>query len=291
MALITEKKVFEIGPITSSISESVTTWQVIKATVIKELTIRFRYKANLVGMFIEMIVFISMFGLFATAAQFRDLGLNQREMFIFFLVGILIMVFSDAALWIPMNAVKTDLYNGTLEFIYSNPSNRFAYFAGTVVAGAIFRQIFVIPMLIILLLVSGTSVLNMGSMILVLLLVTLVILSFGILIGMMTVLWKETESIAGILQIFFQFIAGGFFPVQSLPVFAQWIAYALPYTYGYDLMRYYAFGGPSGSWVTYVPVWINWLALVGYAVLYYFITVYLLRRVENKSKKNGLHLI
>ena len=50
---------------------------------------------------------------------------------------LLLLVFNGPTLWGPIQAVTSDLYNGTLEYLYSNPGSRYAYYVGTVLTEVI----------------------------------------------------------------------------------------------------------------------------------------------------------
>lgn len=68
----------------------------------------------------------------------------------------------------------------------------------------------------------------------------------------------------------------------------QYVAYLLPYTWGYDLVRYYSFGG---KWQTILPVWQEWAVIGIYAVLYTLLSRHLLARAERLAKRSGLNVI
>ncbi len=224
----------------------------------------------------------------SSVITFRDSKPTPREMFLFFMGGILLMIYNNTALWAPLNAVTRDLYNGTLEFIYSNPSSRFAYYVGTVVADALIQMVYVGPMFIFLFIYSGAGVLNMGLVFLVILIVNIVLIAFGVMIGLIGVMFRQINSIAQILGLLFQFVAGAYFPVTIFPKPFLILALTMPFTYGYDLIRYYSFGG---DFETILPVAIEWGILALFAVIYWIIARIMLTRVESYSKKNGLHLI
>jgi ABC-2 type transport system permease protein len=95
-------------------------------------------------------------------------------------------------------------------------------------------------------------------------------------------------SIVNVLAMLFEFLAGAYLPVSYFPPLMQYLAYLLPYTWGYDLIRYYSFGG---QWQTLLPVWQEWGILLCYAVLYTILSRYLLKKAEQQAKRNGLHVI
>ena len=262
---------------------------VVQETIKKQLILRFRYKANIVGEAFGVILQVAIFAAMAGAVTL--IGVNSLEgndVFIFFLASLILIVFSTVALSAPYNAVIQDLHNGTLEYLFSTPISRLAYFAGTAIAEAISKSIFFVPMLLTLILFSGVNF-YIGLMILAVCITVIVgLIAFGVLVALMGVMWKQVSAIATLLFTFFEFICGAYFPVTSMPILFQIIAYGLPHTWGYDLIRYYSF---QGTWTPIMPIHLEWVMLFVYAILYILIASRLLRVVERKAKRSGLHLI
>ena len=90
------------------------------------------------------------------------------------------------------------------------------------------------------------------------------------------------------LGILFEMLAGAYLPVSAFPKALQYLAYLLPYTWGYDLIRYYSF---AGRWQTILPVWQEWAITLVYAILYTAVSRYLLGKAERLAKRSGLHVI
>ena len=112
--------------------------------------------------------------------------------------------------------------------------------------------------------------------------------AMGIMIALLALIWRQVSSIASVLGILFEMLAGAYLPISAFPQFVQYLAYLLPYTWGYDLVRYYSF---EGKWRTILPVWQEWAIIILYAVLYTLSSRYLLRKAEQLAKRSGLHLI
>lgn len=269
-------------------SSSSPTVKVIWATIIKELTIWKRYKANMLGGFIEVFMISAVFFIFASAISYRGLDLNADQRFIFFFVGIMVSLFSSSALWTPLNSVNRDLYNGTLEFIYSTPAQRLPYYVGTAVADAIKKFIYVIPMFLFLGFRTEMKAEQWIYASLAILLSVVVFVSLGVIIATTAVMYKQVGSIAGILGLFFDFFAGAYIPVILFPRVFQGFALIFPHAYAYDLVRYYAF---DGQWQTLLPIWVEWLLLGMNFLIYVLLSRFFLKRVEKYAKKYGLHLI
>jgi len=135
-----------------SLSRPVSSWNVCKATVIKELQIARRYLPDLAGRIVELAIRVAFFVLLSNVLSIKGVSslpgpqLTDRNLFLFLQGSLLLLVFSGTALSTPSEAVGEDLSSGTLEFLYSGPSSRYAYFVGTVVASAIINQITFIPL-------------------------------------------------------------------------------------------------------------------------------------------------
>ncbi len=277
----------------ASLAQSVSVWTTLRATIVKDLQIAVRYLPNLIGNFVQLGVRVLFFLLLSSVVSIdgeatvgRDL--TQQDLFIFFQGALLLFVFITTSLWTPINAVNRDLYNGTLEYLYSNPISRYAYYAGTVMAEAIVGLVVFLPLYFILAFASETSWQNMLMVLVVSLTVLVALIAMGILISLLGLLWRQVNSLAEVLNISFELLAGAYFPVTAFPEIIQYVAYILPYTWGYDLIRYYSFGG---DWQTLLPVEYEWAIVIGYAIFYTGLSIFLLGKVEARAKQKGLHLI
>jgi ABC-2 type transport system permease protein len=278
---------------TISLSQPIGAWTVLKATIRKDLTIARRYLPNLIASIAQLSIRLLFFLLLANIATFHGserLGreLSGRDLFIFFQGAMLLFIFKGAALWTPVNSVTRDLYNGTLEYLYSNPFSRYAYFTGTVLSDIIIAQVAFLPGFALLVVYSGVDLINIFMILLVCLLVFFTLLAMGVMIALLGIIWRQVTSIAGILDISFEMLSGAYFPLFALPLALQYFAYILPFTWGYDLVRYYSF---AGDWTTLRPVWQEWAILMLFAVVYTLLSLHLLFKVERFAKKKGLHLI
>lgn len=281
-------------PKVETFSKPVSGWAVCKATVVKELLMTWRYMPDLIGRVVEAAIKVSFFLLMATSISVENVdalqgaNLSSHSLSLFYLSSLMLMVFNGTALSSPIISVNRDLYFGTLEFLYSGPSSRYAYFIGTVIASAIINQITFLPIFLFYVFYSGVSFFNILLVLGVCALVLVTMISMGIMIALLTMLLKQMGSIASLISQAFEFLAGAYLPISVLPFFIRIFAYVLPYTWGYDLIRYYSLGG---NWQTFYPVWIQWSALIGFAVIFVIISRYLLHQTELRAKREGLHLL
>ena len=262
---------------------------VVLETIKKELTLHFRYKANLVGEAFGVLMQVVIFAAMAGAVTLVGVNnLEGNDVFLFFLGSLVLIVFSTVALSAPLNAVRNDLHNGTLEYIFSTPISRYGYFIGTAISEAISKSIFFLPMFLVLIVYSGVNLVY-GLMILSVCFVVIIgLIAFGVVIALMGVMWKQVTAISTLLFTLFEFICGAYFPVSSMPIPLQILSYLLPHTWGYDLIRFYSF---EGSWITILPIELEWILLMVHGILYVLLSYRLIRIVERRSKVKGLHLI
>jgi len=262
---------------------------VFRHSFLKDIRIQMRYKQNFVAQFIRTLVFILIFWMFALSFAFEDLPANDTgTVFLFFLSAISLMMYDGVALWSPYNTVRRDLYNGTLEAIYQTPGSRYAYYLGGTAAAALYNSVFVVPLFITLVLVASPSVTTVISLAVTILVALSTLMMMGILVGLTAILWKNMSALLGILSMLFQFVTGTIVPFASLPIWAQYVGYIFPITWGLDLMRFYIFGA---AWQTIYALPVMWLILVGQLLFFAITSVVLLAKVERFGKKQGLHLL
>jgi ABC-2 type transport system permease protein len=276
-----------------SLSRPISPMQTALVTVRKNLQISLRYLPNLVGNLVNLAVRMLFFLLMANVVTFQPndpeaVSLTGRNLFIFFQGALLLFVFNSPTLWGPINAVTNDLYNGTLEYLYSNPCSRYAYYVGTVLAEVITHLVVFLPLYLFLIFYSQASLQSMMMVLLVCLVVLVALTAMGIMLALLALLWRQVGSIAQVLGILFEMLAGAYLPLSAFPQFIQYLAYLLPYTWGYDLIRYYSF---DGKWSTVLPVWQEWGMLIFYAILFTIVSRYLLGQAEKLAKRSGLHTI
>lgn len=276
-----------------NLSRTPSAWQVMVSTVIKDLQIARRYLPNLIGTFVELTIRLAFFFLLASVVTMdgrRTVGveLSGRNMFIFFQGSLLLFIFIRSTLGGPLEAVTNDLYNGTLEFLYSNPASRYAYYVGTVVAKVIVSSVVFLPLYLFLMVYAEASAFNMLMVLLAGGVVLVALTALGIMVALLALLWRQVGALVTVLSILFEMLSGAYLPITAYPRAAQVVAYFLPYTWGYDLIRYYSFGG---QWQPLLPIWQEWLILWLFAVSFTLFSRYLLTQAEAQAKRSGLNVI
>jgi ABC-2 type transport system permease protein len=281
-----------------SLSRPVPAWRITLATVTKNLQIATRYLPNLAGNLVEMAVRAAFFLLLANSismsgTETSGVQLTGRGLYIFLLGSLVLFTFTRSTLWGPINAVTNDLYNGTLEYLYSSPGSRYAYYVGVVIAEITISLFIFVPLFGLLVIVSQVDLANLLMMLAASAAVLVSLTAMGIMISLLALIWRQVGSIASVLGILFEMLAGAYLPISAFPVVVRYFSYLLPFTWGYDLLRYYSFSGSGyiSQWNTILPVWQEWLVLAGFAVIFTTVSRYLLKKAERLAKRQGLHII
>ncbi|MFN2109197.1 MAG: ABC transporter permease [Anaerolineae bacterium] len=276
-----------------TLSRPTSAWHIIKATVAKELRATTRYVPNLIGSLANQAVRVVFFLLLSSTISIQGVGvagqpLAGRDLFVAFQGALLLTVFIGVTLWGPISTVRSDLYNGTLEFLYSNPGSRYAYYVGSVLAKVIIESVLFLPLYIFLAIYSRASIPDLLMVLLACAVILVALTAMGVMVALLALLWRQVDSIAQVLGVMFEMIGGAYLPVTAFPGFMRYLAYPLPHTWGYDLIRYYSFGG---NWQTLLPVWQEWVIIVVFAIGFTLASRHLLGKAEQLAKKNGLHVI
>jgi ABC-2 type transport system permease protein len=275
------------------LSRPVSPWRIMRATVIRQLQITRRYLPDFVGLLVDLGIRLGFFMLMASvltveSEQMLGQSLSGQSLSIYLMGAVVLFMFQGATLWGPIDAVTTDLYNGTLEFLYSNPGSRYAYYAGSVVTRIIVRLPIFLPFYLILIIYSRADLYSTLLILLVCIVTLSALTAMGVMIGLVAILWQRVASIVGVIERMFEFLSGAYFPLSVFPKAIQYLSYLLPYTWSYDLIRYYSL---DGAWRTILPVWQEWVILGVFAVVFFIVSRYLLKKVEKLAKRKGLHLI
>lgn len=261
-----------------------------------------RYKMRLLGWLLNMTIGLGAAYIFGVILRFNptttsETGILSTQVFVFFAGGIALSTFADTATWAPMGRVQQDIHYGTLEAVFVTPTSRIAYLLAPTLSDSILNMLFFIPAYVVILGVHGTLTNGyvVGTTLLIVLLTIVSMISFGLFFAMIAILVRRIQPIAIFLNNIFQFICGAFVPVQAFigmsksgGLVLKYFAQIFPYTYCYDLFRYYMFGS---VYETLLPVWLEYVLLFVSSLLFLFLAYFLLKRVEKKAKDTGLAIL
>jgi len=265
--------------------------RVLTASAGKNLRVARRYVPNLLGRYAQLALRVGFFLLLARAISVRPPApgapaLEGRALFAFFLSGLLLVVFIRPSLWAPMEAAAGDLQSGALEYLFATPGSRFGSLAGAVVSELALGMVAFVPMFGLLLWVARPGLAAAALLLGACLLMLVALSALGVLVALLAILWRQAGALAEVLGVAFEMLAGAYLPVHAFPAALRGLAYALPFTWGYDLVRHYAMGE---RWRTILPVGHEWAMIAAHAVLYTALAVHLLARAERRAKRVGLH--
>jgi ABC-type polysaccharide/polyol phosphate export permease len=275
--------------------------RVIFKGIWRDMITYWRYKAGLFGWFLEIVSMVLGFlvigGAYYFAPELYDIaGLEGNDIFLFLVVGTAVQMFSGIATWGPLTRVEEDIHFGTIEAVFVTPAPRLGYLLSTTISRAIVSSIFFIPLYIIALALTGsvTNIAVIGITLLIALITIISLISIGLFFGMLAILFRQTRLLVTVINQLIQFFCGAYIPVQGYilihPVFGEvlkYLAMIFPFTYNFDLMRYFMIDG----YIPLLPIWLEFLILGGCTIVYLILARILLIPVERKAKKQGLSIL
>lgn len=182
--------------------------------------------------------------------------------------GFLVFMIANGALGGGFNLIE-ERNNGFLREVIVAPISRSSIILGKIAGRATLGTLQVIFLVLILSTMANLSLAMFHVTLLALLLMTVLFVCVGVAIA---AYFQEAEvyrTIQGMVVFPLMFISGIFFPIEQLPGWLKWIAYINPVTYAVDLFRYSVLGTHA------IPLWIDYVLLVGLSLLTFFTSVYL----------------
>ncbi|NHK31720.1 MAG: ABC transporter permease [Asgard group archaeon] len=276
--------------------------RVVFKGVWRDLKTYMRYRAFFTGMLLELISSVFAFAIIGGAYYFSPdvltfIGLSEDDLFLFMMSGSIIQLFSSIATWAPLNRIEEDIHYGTLEAVFVTPSTRLGYLLSTSIARGIISFLFFIPLYVLTLWLAGviTNITVVGFTLMIAFLAIISNVSVGIYFGMIAIMYRQARLLISTTHQLIQFLFGAFLPVQGFMVLHEgfgtvmkYITLAFPFTYNFDLMRYYMFGE---KYLTLLPIWQEFTILGSLIILYFIFARLLLIPVERKAKKQGLAIL
>lgn len=197
---------------------------------------------------------------------------DKRETW-FFLPGIIGVLIMQIALILTSTAVVRERENNTLEQIIASPITRTQFITGKIVP---YVMIAFVDFYLILCLGWVLFEIPEPSSHLLLLLLAVIYVTGLIAMGLAISTVSQTQQQAIFLSIFILIpsilLSGFIFPLEAMPPYIRPIAYILPFTYFVEIIRGLLLKSNS-----FVELWVDYLALSGFALLFIVISV---RRLE-----------
>lgn len=256
----------------------------------RELHTLTRYKANFVFEILSSALFG--FGMLVLAVAFDAslLGntVGSTNYVAFITLGISFQSWQSIALWRAAGMFQGELSTGQIDYTFSCPFSRYWYIVTNIGASAILSTIFFMPMLCVGLWFTQETLTAAGLLLgLIATLLTVVALAqLGTMFAALVLRFRQVTAIFSFFNFGFQMLTGMFVPFQLLPLPLQLVGYALPPTFGMDLLRHYTMGITPIMAVEY-----EWISLLALLVSLGIIARLTTRYLEKTAKEQGLHYI
>lgn len=173
---------------------------------------------------------------------------------------------------------------GTLEQMYMTPAPTEMLVLGRVLATLITTTLMVLTTAIALILILRINVPLRWEEVPVLLLTLAGLFGFSLMLGGATLVFKQTEALADLIQNALLFLTGSLLPVSRFPDWLATIARTLPITQGIDVLRNILLNGQSlsSAWANGSLVW-----LVIHSSLYLIVGWIIFKWCESIARKQG----
>jgi len=183
---------------------------------------------------------------------------------------------------------QSELSTGQIDYTFSCPFSRYWYIVTNIGASAILSTVFFTPMLCVGLWFTRETLTPVGLLLgLIATLLTVVALAqLGTIFAALVLRFRQVTAIFSFFNFAFQMLTGMFVPFQLLPLALQVIGYALPPTFGMDLLRYYTMNTTSIMAIEY-----EWISLFALCISLSLIARLVTRYLERTAKEQGLHYI
>lgn len=202
----------------------------------------FSYKLALATTFISPLLFVFMFGMIGKVfedVEIPALAVYGGDYVSYILLGSIFWQFVSIGLSTIAEEMHDEASIGTLEAIFMSPTNITFVFPGLTFVSMIISGLFTIITITVGILFFNFNIGN-GNYPLALLIAVLTYfttLGIGMIVGGLTLIYKQIGSLVGLVTTFLMFLSGIYFPIEVLPSFLKTVAQYVPLTYALHSMR------------------------------------------------------
>jgi ABC-2 type transport system permease protein len=143
--------------------------------------------------------------------------------------------------------LRQETQTGTLEQMYMSPTPAEFLLLGQAISRLITTAILVTPLVLVMVFVLDVELPLRAATLPILLLTLLGLFGFGLLLAGATLLFKQVESFADLVQYGLIFFNGALIPIERFPAWLAAVAQTLPTTQGIRLLRQVMLDGQSLS--------------------------------------------
>lgn len=244
----------------------------------KRMILLWGYKFNFfTQMFMVSFIFVGI-------SFFMAGGQPEPELLASGLVGYLIWFFALAAISDMSWGIREETQTGTLEQMYMSPLPTGMLMLGRSVASLFISILMVGVSALVLVLVLGIPLPLSWAALPVFLLTMAGLYGFAFILGGATLVFKQVEALANLMQNALLFLNGALLPVDRLPGWMEAFAKTLPTTQGIIVLRRVILDGQSlgQSWQDGSLV-----GLVINSTVYFVVGWYFFRWCENRARQMG----
>lgn len=214
---------------------------------------------------------------FATLGRFT----GGEETVRYVVIGNSIQIMSVAAIVGSVQVIAQERQEGTLQFVLGTPASRVLMISGRMVMPILDGMVKVFMGFLVGILLFDISVPAecVPQLILVVLMTSFGMVGFGLLVGTLGLIFRDVNLLPNAFYFVLLVLCGVNFPVEKLPVFAQYTSRIFPLTYGTSSVREIIGSGTVALSALFMCV------LLG--VVYLVLSVVLFRLLEEQAKKYG----
>lgn len=213
----------------------------IQAIVEKELFLNLRVKSNFLfrylNPFIQLILFIFIFGVIFSIKTDYQIGYWNGENFILFLLLAFCVQFSKSIIDKYRYIFSTEKYWKTLSATMIAPINRFTLLIGILLSDLAIISLPLITLFIIALILYPISLIFLFIVFLIFVSIFLTFASIGLIIGVFAISYEELEPYANVSLRFLFLLSCTNYPKELFPPIVQYFIILNPFYYMFDLLR------------------------------------------------------
>lgn len=181
----------------------------------------------------------------------------------FMIPALIVMIFVMVAGFIPALNLVVEKETGTIEQINVTPVNRFTFTLSKLIPFWIFCFVDLAVCMLLALVVFDLHVAgSIGAIVLAVTLFIIIMSSLGVIIANLSDTMQQTMFVMLFIVLFFILVSGLMTPVDSMPQWAQYLAWSIPPTYMIDIMRSIYLKGTVIS-----ELWVGYTVLAGFAAV------------------------
>jgi ABC-2 type transport system permease protein len=217
-------------------------------------------------------------------AKVPSFGGQQASYMQFVVVGIAVTSFVQVSLARVTTVIRTEQLQGTLETLLLTPTAPATFQLGSALYELVYVPVRVVLFLAISAVLFGVSFTTQGlpEAIAVLVVFVPVVWGLGIASAAATITFRRGTTLVGAIGSVLTISSGAYFPVESLPPWASWVATLNPVRLALDAVRDALLGG--AGWADVAPTIVK---LVPMAVVSLAVGVWSFRAALRRERKHG----